>query len=65
MKFFSQSRDVLAWIGAISAAITGGKYAAVGLQYLYNAALTQVGVAAILTSIVPLLIIIAVGVWRK
>lgn len=65
MRFFSQSRDGLAWIGAIGGSITAGKYLLAGVQSAYSFASTPSGVAAALVVIVPLLVVIAVGVWRK
>lgn len=60
-----QPRDVLAWVGALAATVTGGKYVVEGISFLYGFALTPSGVAALLTAIVTLLVVITVGVWRK
>jgi uncharacterized membrane protein required for colicin V production len=65
MKSILQPRDILAWAGAVAATVTAGKYVVEGLSLLYEFALTQSGVAALLTTMVTLLVAIAIGVWRK
>jgi uncharacterized membrane protein required for colicin V production len=65
MNLFLQTRDVLAWIGAIAAVVTAAKYVVAVLQHVHGLAMTQRGIAGILTVIVTLLIIIAIGVWRR
>jgi hypothetical protein len=47
------------------ALVTGGKYIVFGWKCLYAFALTTGGSAALLTATVPLLVVIAIGVWRK
>jgi hypothetical protein len=60
-----QPRDVLAWVATIAAAVTGGKYLVEGFSLLHSFALTQNGVATLLTTAVTLLVAITIGVWRK